>query len=262
MPPPGSIESSFRLLYGLRFEDARAELHLWQSEHSEDPVGYGAEAASFLFEEFYRQGVLTSEFFLDNKKFFGGITGRPDENTRKGFLEANRRARDLAAKRRKVDPTDPEALFALTMVAGMQADYAAIIEKEHFASLRYMLEAEEYARDLLAMRSDYYDAYLAIGIGNYIIGSLPAYKRFFLRLGGVRGNKLTGMAQVEMAANRGRYLRPFAKIMLALASRREKQEERARLLWEDLAAEFPENALFARELALSRSRVEGAAGGP
>src|ERR1039458_4292205 len=43
--------------------------------------------------------------------------------------------------------------------------------------------------------------------------------------------------------------RPFAKIMLALAALREKKAEVARTQLEELVAEFPENPLFALELA-------------
>jgi hypothetical protein len=53
----------------------------------------------------------------------------------------------------------------------------------------------------------------------------------------------------EIAAERGHYLRPFAKILLALAALREKKPKIARKQLQQLAAEFPENPLFSRELA-------------
>jgi len=58
-----------------------------------------------------------------------------------------------------------------------------------------------------------------------------------------------GIQQLEIAAERGHYLRPFAKILLALAALREKQPEVARKQLTELVAEFPENPLFANELA-------------
>jgi len=55
-------------------------------------------------------------------------------------------------------------------------------------------------------------------------------------------------------AARGHYLRPFAKILLALAALREKKPELARIQLNELVAEFPENPLFASELSkLERS---------
>jgi hypothetical protein len=83
-----------------------------------------------------------------------------------------------------------------------------------------------------------------------VIGCLPGYKRAFLWFGGVHGDRLKGIQLMQTAADHGRYLSPFAKIMLALAYEREKQPEKARVLLADLSAQFPENRIFAHELAL------------
>jgi len=243
------IDAGFRLLYVLKFADARAQFADWEKAHPEDPLGSAAEAASYLFEEFYAQGVLTSEFFLDDKRFLGGITGKPDETRRAAFMAANRRAQQLAHARLKANPQDAQALFSLTISLGMQADYESIIEKKQLDSLRHVKEAKARAKDMLALDSNSADAYLAIGAANYIIGSLPTYKRFFLWFGGIHGDKPGGMQQLEIAALRGHYLRPFAKMMLALAAVREKQTQIARTQLTELTAEFPQNPLFARELA-------------
>jgi hypothetical protein len=56
------------------------------------------------------------------------------------------------------------------------------------------------------------------------------------------------MDQMGSAADHGHYLKPFAKVMLALAYEREKKPALARVLLAELAVEFPTNAVFAREL--------------
>lgn len=56
-----------------------------------------------------------------------------------------------------------------------------------------------------------------------------------------------GIKQLEIAAASGRYLRPFAKILLAL--RREKKPDVARNQLTELVAEFPQNPLFVGEPA-------------
>jgi hypothetical protein len=124
-----------------------------------------------------------------------------------------------------------------------------LIEKHQLESLRMIREADKFAKRLLAVAPDAADAYLTLGAANYIIGSLPASKRFFLRFAGIRGDKRGGFQQLEIAAAHGRYLRPFAKILLALVALREQQPELARTQLAELVAEFPQNALFARELA-------------
>jgi len=110
-------------------------------------------------------------------------------------------------------------------------------------------EADKFAKRLLAINPDAADAYLTLGAANYIIGSLPAVKRFFLHFKGISGDKRVGLQQLEIAATCGRYLRPFAKILLALAALRAKKTAVARVQLMDLVAEFPQNPLFVRELA-------------
>src|SRR5262245_6580466 len=247
------IEAAFRRMYELRFDEARTEILAYRSAHPDDPLGPAAEAATYLFEEFDREGVLTSEFFLDDDRFLGGISGKPDPGRREAFLAANNRAREMAQRRADSNPDDPDGLFVLTLADGMQGDFEAVIEKRQLSALRYIRRAEQQARRLLAVDADAHDAHVALGAANYIIGCLPAYKRFFLWFGGVTGDRQRGMEQLQMTAERGRYLKPLAKAFLALASEREDQFDRARTLFTELAREFPENPVFAREAALARN---------
>ena len=243
------LDAGFHLLYQLKPAEAHAQFQAWQKAHPDDPLGSASEAAAYLFEECYRQGVLTSEFFLDNKRFLGKVALKPDPDLRAAFFAADKKAQELAQQRLQTAPDDTNALFAMTLSLGMQADYASLIDKQQVESLKMIGEADKYAKRLLAVAPEAADAYLTLGTANYIIGSLPSVKKLFLGFAGIRGDKKAGIQQLEMAAERGRYLRPFAKIMLALAALREKKAELARAQFKDLAAEFPENPLFASELA-------------
>ena len=253
------LDAGFHLLYELKPEEARAQFAVWQASHPEDPLGSAAEAASYLFEECYRQGVLTSEYFLDDKRFLGKIAIKPDPELRDAFFAADLRAQDLARLQLEADPDDVNALFAMTLSLGMQADYASLIEKHQLESLGMIREADKFAKRLLAINPDAADAYLTLGAANYIIGSLPALKRFFLQFKGISGDKRGGIQQLEIAAARGRYLRPFAKIILAMAALREKKTALARIQLMELVAEFPQNPLFVSELAKLDASPEAAA---
>ena len=243
------LETGFRLLYVQKFPEARQAFLGWEQQHPDEPFCQVALAASYLFEEFYRQGVLTSDFFLNDKRFLRGIDGKPDPARMRAFYSALERARGLARARMKINRTDPDALFALTLAAGMQSDALSILEKKHLDSLHQMKDADATAEKLLAQRPDAVDAWLALGAANYIIGSLSGMKRFFLRFGGIHGDRKLGKEQLGKTASKGRYLKPFAKILLALAARREKQDDLARKLLRELTQEFPASPLFASEYA-------------
>jgi hypothetical protein len=243
------LTAGFDLLYEQKFAEAREVFASWESRNPEDPFGEVAVAASYLFEELYLQGVLTSDFFLNEKKFLHGINGRPDPERMSHFREALARARELARERQKTNPGDGEALFALTLAAGMESDAESILQKKHMSALKRVKEANEYAKRLLTQHPDAADAYIAPGIANYIIGSQSAGTRVTLWFGGIHGDKRLGMEQLAKTAENGLYLKPFANIVLALAARREKQDALAQKLLRELTEQYPGSELFASEYA-------------
>ena len=248
------LASGFHLLYTQNFAEGREKFADWESQHPDEPFVQVAVAASYLFEELYRQDVLSSDFFLNEKKFLNGIDGKPDAGRMKSFQDAILHARKLARQRLEKDAKDPEALFALAMSAGMESDAAMILKKQHLEALKRLKEANEHARQLLAQQPDANDAYVALGAANYIIGSLSGGARFMLRFGGIHGDRKLGMEQLGKTIENGRYLQPFAKILLALAARREKQNPLAQKLFHELSEEFPESALYAAEYAKAMGR--------
>lgn len=248
------LSAGFDLLYRQRFAEAREAFTSWESRNPEEPFGQVAIAAGYLFEELSDQGVLTSDFFLNEKRFLHGIEGSPDPQRMGHFRDALARACDLARERQKTNPKDGEALLALTLAAGMESDAESILQKRHLAGLKSMKKANGYANDLLAQHPDAADAYIATGIANYIIGSQSGGTRFALWFGGIHGDKKLGMEQVARTVENGRYLRPFAKIILALAARREKQEALAQKLFRELSEQYPDNKQFTSEYAKAMSQ--------
>jgi len=140
-------------------------------------------------------------------------------------------------------------LFAMTMASGLRADYAGLIEKRNLMSLHFTKQATVWSQQLLAVDPSCYDAHLATGVSQYIVGSMAAPVRWLVRLGGVSGDKAAGLRELQVTADHGQYLAPFARILLAIAYVREKDKPRARELLVVLQNDFPQNPLFAREIS-------------
>jgi hypothetical protein len=249
-PVPALLDTGFHRLYGLDFQGARQQFQAYQSARPGDPLGKAAEAASYLFEEFNVKGVLSSDFFLNDDKLLKGLEGNPADNANPAFVSANTQARTMAKQQLKSDPNDANAMLVLTMTDGMESDYDQVIERKQIPAVSLTRQAETEASKLLAIDPTANDAYVALGAGHYIIGCLPGYKRAFLWFGGIHGDRERGMHEMQIAAAQGHYLRPFAKILLALAYRREHEPDRARVLLSELTQQFPTNPRFAYELSL------------
>jgi hypothetical protein len=243
------LDQGFAGLYNLDFEGAEKDFAAWEQEHPDDPIGPVSEAAGLLFSEFNRLGVLEAQFYENDKAFFGRPRLAPDPALRANFQADIDRAETLARARLAKDSNDRDGLFALTLCAGLQADYAALIEKKNLASLRFTKEASTSGRQLLAVCHDCYDALLATGFSKYIIGSMSAPVRWVLSLDGLPADKHGGIADLQITAERGHYLAPFARILLSIAYVREKDRTRALELLNALHDEFPGNTLFPREIS-------------
>ncbi len=251
-----ALDRGFLGLYNLDFNGAQKDFSSWERQHPDDPVGPVSQAAGYLFSEFNRLGVLETQFFESNEAFYALTKRSPDPMVHQEFEGALEQARSLAHRQLNKDHNDRNALFALTMASGLQADYAALIEKRNVASLHYTKEATVWAQQLLAICKDCWDAQVATGFSKYIIGSMAAPVRWFLRLGGLPGDKQGGIADLELTAAHGHYLAPFARILLAIAYVRDKDKARALEILESLRAEFPGNALFSREIHRLQSAHE------
>jgi hypothetical protein len=246
---PSPLDQGFSGLYNLDFAGAQREFSTWQQLHPDDPVGPVSEAAGFLFSEFNRLGVLEAQFYENDKAFAKRPKLAPDPALRLHFMDAIGRAQQLSHARLAKDSKDRDALFALTLSSGLQADYAALIEKRNLASLHFTKEASVSAQQLLTVCPDCYDALVATGFSKYIIGSMAAPVRWILHLGGLPSDKQGGIADLQTTAEHGHYLAPFARILLSIAYVREKDKLRALQLLTGLRQEFPANTLFPREIA-------------
>lgn len=241
-----ALDRAFSSMYNLDFATAHQTLRDYEQVSPNDPRAPVSAAAAFLFQELDRLGLLDARHFA-NDGAFKSLRRHPDAAIRRRFDEAIARAEALARPQLAQDPDNCDGLFALTLVDGLRADYAALIEDRGLAALRHTKASSQTAERLLRQCHEY-DAYVGLGISRYLIGSKPAPVRWLLRLGGYSGDKQQGIAELKLAAERGRYLAPFARILLSLAYVREKNFLVARQMLEQLRRDYPHNPLFAREL--------------
>ena len=246
---PRDLDRGYQQMYNLDFPGAHATFLAYQQAHPEDPMGHVSNAAAYLFSEFNRLHVLESDLFVDDHNFDNRSRLTPDPALKAEFEKELAKSTDLANQIMARNSQDRDALFSLVMTNGLHADYAAMIEKRNLVSLSYVKAGRVQAERLLAIDPTCYDAYLAIGIENYLLGSKPAPVRWVLQMTGAQTNKDEGIERLRLTANKGHYLAPFARLLLAVAALRDKDPQTARILLAGLATEFPDNHLYAKELA-------------
>lgn len=247
--PLPDLNAGFLQMYNLNFAGAHQTFVQWEQMHPDDPLGPVSNAAAYLFTEFDRLKILEFDLFTQNDKFDKRPKLSPDPAIQSVFESELEKANRIANRQLAVHPQDSHALLALVMANGLRGDYVALIEKKNLTGLSYMKTSRSMAEKLLAADPTCYDAYLAVGVENYLLSLSSAPIRWLLRIGGAETDRQEGLQKLRLTATKGHYFAPYARLLLAVAALRDKDRATARDLLAGLSREFPENELYKKELA-------------
>jgi hypothetical protein len=254
-----AVELGYRQMYDLNFDQAHKTFAQWELDHPADPLGPASNAAAYLYAEFDRLKILQSELFVDDSIFRKRSKPASDPAVRLAFdgelSKAERLADDILSR----SPEQADTLFAKVLAAGLRSDYTALIEKRDLDALKIIKNSRAIAVKLLAVDPTYYDAYLSIGVENYLLSLKAMPVRWLLQLGGAQTDRERGLESLRLTAEKGTYFKPYARLLLAVAALRNKDRAQAREILDGLAREFPHNRLYTEELA--RLRQTSATGG-
>jgi hypothetical protein len=247
-PQDSEVYSGWLKMYDLKFDEAHRTFGAWKQSHPYDSLGPASNAAAYLFSELARLGALESEFFVDESRFKNRSKLRPDPAAKTLFIQELSLAERLADEELRRSAADSNALFVKSMILGLRADNAGLIEKQSLAALSYTKQARVFADELVKANPNAADAYFGLGVENYLLSLEAAPVRVLLRVTGSNVDREKGLEQIRETAFHGHYLEPFAKLVLAGAALRDNNPRRAReLLWE-LHTRFPDNELYTREI--------------
>jgi hypothetical protein len=251
---PGANDSSilnrgYLQMYDRQFEAAHQTFVDYERTRPDDPLAPASDAAAYLFGEFDRLHILQSEFFVHDENFVHAKKLQPDPAVRRAFGATLDKAQKLASGSLAAKPQDTNALFASVVILGLRADFDALIDKRNLSSLTSMKNGRILAEKLLAVDPSCYDAHLAVGVENYMLSLKSAPMRWFLQLAGAETDRDQGLERLRITAEKGYYLKPYARLLLAVAALRARDRVQARKLLGELAQQFPHNPLYAEELA-------------
>lgn len=247
-PASRSLNDGYVQMYNLQFKAAHQTFAQWEQSHPDDPMGPVSDAAACLFSEFDRMHILQAQFFTSNDAYEQRGPTAPDAATKAGFDHDLARTQQLAQARLARKPGDTDALLAEVLADGLQGDYLALVERRDLDGLQSIKQGRRLAQQLLQKHPDCYDAYLALGAENYLLGIKAAPVRWLLELTGAQADKQKGIRDLRLVAEKGQYLAPYARLLLAIAALRDHDHATARRLLVGLAQEFPRNPLYRQEL--------------
>ncbi|HJP92657.1 MAG TPA: hypothetical protein VJ875_11930 [Pyrinomonadaceae bacterium] len=237
----------YEALYNLDYQGARKRFQKMIDLAPDNPVGPQCYASSLWLEQLNQAWELKATLYSADA--YTSEKPRIDRRQTEEFRKWTRRAKALSEARLRKNPRDVEALYFLGAAEGLEAAYAAGVEKRFMAALRSASSSVDHHRDVLKLSPDFHDAELTIGLQNYVIGSLPLPLKMVAATMGVRGSKKRGLETLERVSREGQWARDVARVLLIDLYKREKRWDDAIKMAQGLSEKYPRNYLFKLQMA-------------
>jgi tetratricopeptide (TPR) repeat protein len=250
---PASIPDPLRValdhFYNLEYDPAEKELHGWLQKHPDDLRAWNYLATTILQRELLRQELLEAQVFGKGGEAYRGEKRELSPELRRKLFGTLDKVEQLAEERLNKNPRDAEALYWAGVGHVTRALINLTLMRARMEALGEAKKARKLHAQVLSIDPRFVDAYLVIGMYDYIVGSLAWYVKVFATLVGHSGNKERGLAEVKRVSEEGNWAHEDAKSYLAILYYREKRYDEALKILRGLARSYPRNYIVQQEIA-------------
>jgi tetratricopeptide (TPR) repeat protein len=243
--------------YSFDYATARTKYEEIRKRLPHHPAGDLYLATVTWLEHLYKSRRLQTGLYREQSSFYAGADKVKEETEGDALDPAVDRAfRDLMAQAKikalalvARDKNDPDALYFLGTVYGVMAGYEASTARKFFAALRHGSRSVDAHQKVLKLKPDYYDAYLTVGVYDYVMGSLPFTYKAMAAMAGHRGSKDRGIRRLQTIIEKDAMAADAARVLLLAIYQNEKRYQDALEILEYLTAKYPLNYLIKLEKA-------------
>ena len=240
----------FNAVYNIDYKTARERFLQMTRVAPDHPAGYVYLANNLWLETLYQGRRLTTSVYTGGS--FYSQEKDEDQVDQKRDREFNDLIRQaLAATRARLvkNSKDIEALYYNASALGIRAAYGTSVKRSFARSISDANDSVQIQRQVIKLDPEYVDAYLSIGLYEYVIDSLPFGWRVLARFAGLKGSKSKGIEHLELVTRQGKYTADDARVVLLGIYSKENQLDRALEIISYMAKQYPRNYLFGVERA-------------
>ena len=237
-------------LYNMDYQTARDRYQRMIKIDPDHPAGYVYLANNIWLEMLNQSRRLTTSTYTTGSFY------SQDKDEDKVDAKHDREFNDLikqamAATRARLlkNKQDAEALYYQASALGLRAGYGTTVKRSFARAIGDANDSVQIQKQVIKVDPNYTDAYLSIGLYEYVIDSLPFSWRVLARLAGLKGSKKKGIEHLEMVTQKGKYTADDARVVLIGIYSKEGQSERSLEIISQLATKYPRNYLFGVERA-------------
>ena len=242
-------QAGFTDIFNLDYDQAQQVFASLEKDYPQHPAPPLYLASIYWLEEMLRRQDLTLNRFIAPAYFSKKTNQIMPPQDRAAFFRALERCEARANAILKRNRRDKDARYFLGTAYGLRSSFAITIDHSLREAFSNGNKAYSYSRRLIEEDPDYYDAYLTVGIYEYIVGSIPWYLKWMAFVIGAHGNKQEGMAHLKLASEKGQYVKNEARLVLMVLDVREHRYTEALQFARNLNERFPRSYLFPLNVA-------------
>jgi tetratricopeptide (TPR) repeat protein len=252
--PAGFEESrrdGIKALYSIEYPEAHAKFREMAKLNPDHPAGHYYQAKTYWLETLFGMrrlqiGLYACDSFLSTKE------ERSSPPFDKEFHDNIARALNKANSLFMRNANDVEALYYWGAARSLLATYEATVTHSFFTAMINGYKALKQQREVVEKNPTFADAYLSVGLYDYIAGTLPpAWKRLLVPFI-APGNRTKGLWELHRAAQEGNDAVDDARVILSALYQREKGEanlNEALNLMDELCRKYPKNYIYSMDRA-------------
>jgi Protein of unknown function (DUF3808) len=258
--PPDIIElrrEANAATYNIDYATARGKYEEIRKRLPQHPAGDLYLATLIWLEHLYKSRRLQTSLYKNDSSFYAGAEKAREESegdavdpaVDRAFRDRMAQAKTKALALVSRNKNDADALFYLGSYYGVMAGYEASVARKFFSAIRNGSRCVDAHKKVLKLKPDYYDAFLSVGMYDYIVGSLPFGYKAIATIAGIRGNKERGIERLQTVVEKSADSADDARVLLLAVYQNEERYADSLAILEHLSGKYPRSYLVKLEKA-------------
>jgi tetratricopeptide (TPR) repeat protein len=231
----------FDHVYSLDYEDARSAFQNLRQRYPQHPGPPLYLALTLWQHELFRRQDLGVDRFVSPESFMQASGRQMSAEDRNAFFRYIGESQASCQAILKEKPGDRDARYFLGAAHGVLAAFAITIDHDKREAFRQGKKAYQYHLGIVMEQPDYYDAYVTLGLYEYIVANLPWYMKWIAQIAGYKGTEERGFNYLRLAVTKSQFVSVNARAILVVLCLREKMYDEALENAHFLHRQYPRN---------------------
>lgn len=244
-----AVKQGLEQFYNLNYDGALKIFSGIAQAHPQEPMAQDYVLLVTIFRELYHQDLLDTTYYAHDSFLSTKRQVEIPKSTRDQIEGLTEKVIGMCDARLRGNPNDKDALFARGYARGLHASFLTLVDHAFAAAAKQGYQSRNDSEAVLKLDPQYADAYMAVGIQQFAVASLPRFVRMMVGVMGVGGSKEKGLQMLREDAAHGTVTSVQARTALSLFLRHDARYPEALTVERGLAEQYPHDYLFRLEVA-------------